>query len=83
MDAELAFVKRTPGLRQVQKRTSIDGFFPRVISPEEIKTVEDLQRVPDHMLADIVRCLRETHLDTKLSQALLRRLYDKDGEAVE
>ena len=85
MDGEGGNVCRTPGLRLVHKRSACDGFFPRVKAADEIQTVEDLQAVPDHMLPDIARSLiyQEKEIDSKLSQALLRRLYDKDGILVE
>ena len=73
-----------PGLRIVQNRTACDGFIPKVKSAEEIKSVKDLQAVPEHLIPELARNLirQERNLDAKLSQALLRRLYDKDGHLV-
>ena len=85
MDGELNFVSRTPGLRQVYKRRATDGFFPHWKSVDEINSAEDLAGIPEHMLSDIMRALidREKEFDMKLSNALIRHLYDRDGPLVE
>ena len=57
LDGEVGNVCRTPGLRLVHKRSTCDGFFPRMKAADEIQTVEDLQAVPDHMLPDVARAL--------------------------
>ena len=86
-EGEVSYVP-APGLRIVQKRTACDGFIPnmKAVAAEEIRSVEDLQAIPDHLIPEIARNLihqDDNHLDTKLSQALMRRLYDKDGSLME
>ena len=84
---ELEFVKKTGNLRQIFHRQPDDGLYPAVKPLSEIEADDVEELVSSPVMGDTVEKLIATRAfvreNPKLVNALVRHLYDKNGNLIE
>ena len=84
---ELEFVKKTGNLRQIFNREPDDGLYPAMKPVSEIEADDVEELVSNPVMGDAVEKLIAARAfvreNPKLVNALIRHLYDKNGDLIE